>query len=112
MQVLDWEVAQSYRRWSRQYGANWRDAMETKYGDELVRRRDLHFYVGTVSSYPQTWTIIGLFYPPLTGELAPQAIPSQVAGSRRQDAFKRVSDERPVTQARLPLEAEEADPSI
>ncbi|HEY8686352.1 MAG TPA: hypothetical protein VIO57_12165 [Chloroflexota bacterium] len=112
MQVLDWEVAQSYRQWSRQYGARWREAMEKKYADELVTRRDLHFYVGTVSSHPATWTIIGLFYPPLTTDPPPQAArPSQVTGSRRQDAFKGVSDERPVTQARLPFEAEETDPS-
>lgn len=87
--------------------------MEQKYADELVTRRDLHFYVGTVSSHPLTWTIIGLFYPPMIGESPPQtAPPSQMAGRRRQDTFEGVSDERSVTQARLPFEAEEADPSI
>ena len=65
--VLDWEVHQSYRSWRSApkyshdggYGA-----MMTKYSDEFIGKKDLQFYVGTVSSHPHQWTIIGLYYPP------------------------------------------------
>lgn len=64
MQVLDWEVAQSFRQWRRDYGeSGWWDAMQKKYFDELVNKCDLHFYMGTLAGHQTTWTIVGLFYP-------------------------------------------------
>lgn len=65
--VISWEVMQSLRKWRDQYGDAWevkfREMYETRLPGPTV---DLHFFMGTVHShrYPNTWTIIGLFYPP------------------------------------------------
>jgi hypothetical protein len=31
----------------------------------MIERFDTHFYVGTLHQYPDTWIIVGLFYPQL-----------------------------------------------
>lgn len=64
--VWDWEVAQSYRSWRLRYPGPGKleAALVNKYQDELIHKRDLHFFVGTIAEHPRTWTIIGLFYPP------------------------------------------------
>ena len=30
----------------------------------MIFEDDTHFYVGTVRHHPNTWIIVGLFYPP------------------------------------------------
>jgi hypothetical protein len=30
----------------------------------MLNKNDTHFFVGTIHGHPQTWIIIGLFYPP------------------------------------------------
>jgi hypothetical protein len=64
MSCTDWEMAESYRRWRDQYDEEWEIALREKYEEELVKKRDLHFYVGTVHRHPTEWIIVGLFYPP------------------------------------------------
>lgn len=65
--VISWEVMQSLRKWRDQYGDTWeskfRDRFETEF---LGPGKDLQFFMGTVhhNRYPNTWSIIGLFYPP------------------------------------------------
>ena len=61
--TVDWEVHQSYRNWSREYGAAWQEKMREKYFD-FMRSRDLYFFVGTMFRHPGTWIVIGNFYPP------------------------------------------------
>lgn len=64
MTVVDWELYESYRKWSDHYEDNetlW-EKLYQRYYDEF-KEKDLHFYMGTHSRYP-TWMIIGLFYPP------------------------------------------------
>ena len=41
----------------------------------MKERYDTHFYVGTVHGHPNSWIIVGLFYPPKTlqGELTLEA---------------------------------------
>lgn len=72
MSVISWEVMQSYRSWRQQYGDQWEPKFRQKYELELPdSRHDLHFFLGTISSHPKEWTIIGLFYPPaMTGQAA------------------------------------------
>ena len=38
-----------------------------RYRDEMVERKDTHFFVGTHSVFP-TWLIVGVFYPPKTAQ--------------------------------------------
>lgn len=64
MTCTDWEMCQSYRRWRTEYGDKWQSAFRQRYEDEMINRYDTHFYVGTVHQYPNTWIIVGLFYPP------------------------------------------------
>jgi hypothetical protein len=97
--VLDWEVAQSYRKWRARYGEEgWWEKLRQKYWDELVGRRDLHFFMGTLARF-KTWTIIGLFYPPK------EPVALQVDRSGRRQGRQRLGDDRPMAQLRLPLEA-------
>ncbi len=60
----DWEIGESYRQWKAKYGHGWEEKFRQKYESEMIDKLDTHFYVGTVHQYPQTWIIVGLFYPP------------------------------------------------
>jgi len=64
MKCTDWEMGQSWRKWSREYGKDWEAAFRQKYETEMTERFDTHFYVGTVHRHPKTWILVGLFYPP------------------------------------------------
>lgn len=60
----DWEMGQSYRSWTARYGDKWEEKFRQRYETEVIHKFDTHFYVGTVSSHPNRWIVIGLFYPP------------------------------------------------
>lgn len=59
----DWEMAESYRRWSREYGSEWMSKFRQRYETEMIELNDTHFFVGTVHNHPNRWNIVGLFYP-------------------------------------------------
>ncbi len=61
---IDWEMSESWRKWKDKYGNKWEDKFLQKYQTEMIEKNDTHFYVGTVHQHPQTWIIVGLFYPP------------------------------------------------
>jgi len=82
-QILDWEIGESFRRWRRQYGRGWDEKIREKY-ERWLPRRNLQFVVGTMQAHPDTFTIIGLIYPP----------GSQVeSGDRRQLSLELVDEE-------------------
>ena len=64
MICTDWEMGQSYRVWTKKYGADWEAAFRHRYEKEMIEKFDTHFYVGTLHQYPDVWIIVGLFYPP------------------------------------------------
>jgi hypothetical protein len=64
LHCTDWEMGQSWRKWSRDYGDDWAAAFRQRYETEMIERNDTHFYVGTIHQHPNRWIIIGLFYPP------------------------------------------------
>jgi len=68
LMCTDWEMSESYRRWQAEYGDGWEEKFRQRYETEMITKNDTHFYVGTVSSHPANWIIIGLFYPPREGE--------------------------------------------
>lgn len=63
MMCSDWEMAQAYRAWRGRYGDEWEKPFRDKF-EEQMRVRDTHLYVGTVHQHPDSWIIVGLFYPP------------------------------------------------
>lgn len=66
---FDWEMAQSYRRWKREYGEKWEEKFRQRYELEMSERFDTQFFVGTVHRYPDIWIIVGLYYPPKPASL-------------------------------------------
>ncbi len=65
LSCVDWEMGQSYRKWRDHYGPDkWPAAFRNKYESEMMIRFDTHFFVGTVRIHPNSWIIVGLFYPP------------------------------------------------
>lgn len=61
MMCSDWELAGLYRKMRRR--PDWQDRFQQRI-QNLIERRDIHFYVGTVSDHPGSWIITGLWYPP------------------------------------------------
>lgn len=98
LQILDWELGQSYRRWSRSDPRRWEDMVRQKYERELPAR-DLHLVVGTLAAHPKTFVIIGLVYPPRP----------KVDGGYIQQSLDLVGQERSVAREGVSLEAEQAD---
>jgi hypothetical protein len=75
MELLDWEVAESYRGWRRRYGMNWEAQLRHRYEDELLNKYDTQWFVGTFAKYPDNWTLIGWYRPPRnSGESEPQQL--------------------------------------
>jgi hypothetical protein len=64
LSCTDWELEESYRKWRRIYGANWEAKFRETYETRMIFKADTHFYVGTVRQHPNSWIIVGLFYPP------------------------------------------------
>lgn len=64
LSCVDWELGQAYRKWRDRYGEQWEAALRNKFEREMVTRFDTHFFVGTVRAHPDSWIIVGLFYPP------------------------------------------------
>jgi len=60
----DWEMGEAWRRWKSKYGATWEEKFRQRFEEEMINKYDTHFFVGTIHGHPQTWIIIGLFYPP------------------------------------------------
>ncbi len=63
LQVIDWEIHESYRSWLRDYGPKWEEALRQKYEQELPSR-DLCFNLGNYIKYPTSFGICALYYPP------------------------------------------------
>ena len=64
LSCVDWEMAQSYRRWRNKYGCDWKRKFMDKYQRWMIDDREVHFIVGTMKAHPSSWIIVGLFYPP------------------------------------------------
>lgn len=65
LSCTDWELGQSYRKWRKRYGDRWKWAIRNKYEFEMMVKNDTYFYVGTVRMHPNSWIIVGLWYPRL-----------------------------------------------
>jgi hypothetical protein len=68
LSILDWEIHQSFRDWRNKYRdegellnkikARWMDIADCE-------TKNVFFYTGNLFRFPKTFTILGIFYPPL-----------------------------------------------
>jgi hypothetical protein len=63
LSCTDWEMLGPYRDWRKRYGDAWEKKFRQKFEDEMIAKNDTHFYVGNMLAYPNSWLIVGLFYP-------------------------------------------------
>jgi len=98
LQVIDWEVGESYRKWSTAYGGDWREAIRARYERELPAR-DLQFVLGNLARRQHTFVIIGLVRPPRP----------KVGGGYVQQSLDLMGQQRPVAGVGVSLETEQAD---
>ncbi len=66
MSILDWEFGQLFRKLKND--ADWQAKIESKILDEIFSKtRDTHIILGNMASHPQTFCVLGFFWPPKTG---------------------------------------------
>lgn len=99
MQIIDWEIGQSYRKWSREDPGRWEEMIRAKYEHDLPGRRDLHLVLGNLAKRQHTFVIIGLVYPPRV----------EVDGTYIQETLDLVREQRTVAEGGVRLETEQAD---
>src|ERR1035437_96179 len=98
LQIQDWEIGQSFRRWARTDPDRWEEMIRQRYERDLPDR-DLYLVVGNLAKRHQTFVIIGLVRPPR----------SKVDGGDVQQSLDLMGEQRPVAGQGIGLEAEEAD---
>ena len=98
LQIIDWEIAESYRTWSKTYSDRWEEAIRQRY-ERALPERDLHLVVGNIARHPQAFVIIGLVRPPRP----------KVDGEHVQQTLDLMSQQRSVAGVGVGLKAEEAD---
>jgi hypothetical protein len=63
MSVLDWEFGQLYRKVIN--SVDWQEKIKSKIMDEIfAESRDTHIILGNMVSHPQTFSVLGFFWPP------------------------------------------------
>jgi hypothetical protein len=71
--IVDWEIAQAYRRWRVDYPDDWEDRLRRRWIDDLwAADRDTLLFVGNQHQHPAGFLILGVFWPPnspLQGQL-------------------------------------------
>ena len=98
LQILDWEIGQSYRSWSCSNPDEWEQLIRERYETQLPAR-DLHLIVGNLAKRHQTFVIIGLVRPPR----------SKVDSRNIQQTLDLMGQQGSVAGRGISLEAEEAD---
>ena len=98
LQIQDWEIGESFRRWSRSDPDRWPEMIRQRYERELPDR-DLHLIVGNLAKRHQTFVIVGLVRPPR----------AKVDSGDVQQTLDLMGQQRPVAGLGVGLEAKEAD---
>lgn len=63
LSCTDWEMGQAYRRFGWRYKSGWEAKFRQKFEQEMIDRFDTSFFVGTMRAHPNSWIIVGLWYP-------------------------------------------------
>ncbi len=98
LQIQDWEIGQSFRRWSRTDPDRWGEMIRQRYEHELADR-DLYLVVGNLAKRHQTFVIFGLVRPPR----------SKMDGGDVQQTLHLMSEQGPVAGLGIGFETEETD---
>jgi hypothetical protein len=65
MKVLDWEVGQAYRNWSRgRSTVEWQEMFRKEFDYKVRHYYDSLFFLGTLAAHPKNWIIGGIFFAP------------------------------------------------
>lgn len=64
LMCTDWEIGVTYLQFKRKYGTDWEVKFREVFETRMILVNDTHFFVGTLSTHPSEWIIVGLFYPP------------------------------------------------
>jgi hypothetical protein len=63
MSILDWEFGQLYRKVIK--SVDWQEKIKSKIIDEIfAESRDTHIILGNMVSHPQSFSVLGFFWPP------------------------------------------------
>ena len=66
MSVLDWEFGQLYRKLERR--KDWQAKIEAKIMNVIcAETRDTYLFLGNMAAHPQTFCVLGFFWPPKSG---------------------------------------------
>lgn len=64
MSILDWEFGQLYRKLARR--EDWQEKITSKIMNEIfAESRDTYIILGNMASHPQTFCVVGFFWPPI-----------------------------------------------
>lgn len=63
LSCVDWELGQAYRSWRDKYGEHWEAKLRDRFEYDMKGKNDTHFVVGNMRFHPDSWIIVGLFYP-------------------------------------------------
>ncbi len=67
LMIVDWELNQSFRRWRYKYKPEQVLLEKIKQrwlGEMCSDRKDTYFFIGNVKRFPDTFMVLGVFYPP------------------------------------------------
>jgi hypothetical protein len=98
LQIQDWEIGQSFRRWSRTDPDRWEEMIRQRYERDLPDR-DLYLVVGNLAKRHQTFVIIGLVRPPRP----------KMDGGDIQQSLDLMGEQGPMAGSRIGLETQETD---
>ena len=66
MSILDWEFGQLYRKVAK--AKDWQAKIEAKIMEEIfAKTRDTYVILGNLAAHPQTFCVLGFFWPPKMG---------------------------------------------
>lgn len=99
LKIIDWELGEAYRNWTRKYGERWEEVLREKFERELPAS-DLHLVVGNIAVHPRNFVIIGLLRPPR---------PKMADSGSVQQTLDLMGEQRAMTGVGVGLKAEEAD---
>jgi hypothetical protein len=74
--IIDWELGQAWLGWTRYDETERLEMIRRKWHDELCGPdRDTYFFVGNMHLHPQSFLVLGVFWPPHETEANPAQLP-------------------------------------
>ncbi len=62
--IVDWEISAAYRKWRRLYPEDFIERIRRRWLDEMCSAdRDTRFFVGNMHQHPQSFLVLGVFWP-------------------------------------------------